>query len=438
MKLELPRGMRDLESDDLLGINYIKEKFFETARLFNFRSIEPSPVEMLATLEAKAGPSISNDIYSFTDKGERNIALRFDLTVGLTRFVASRRDLKLPVKIAAFAGVWRYDEPQAARYRYFHQWDIEIYGSFSLESDAEVIEFSSMFLKKLGLKVIIEINDLQLIEEYIERVLKVHDQNTLREMLRALDKVSKKSSEELISEYSGRINPNVLRSLLDLSKIKGKLEEVRQTLDSKGLISWRKLEELMDSLKSRKVDDTRINLGIVRGLDYYSGIVFEAFDPLVNVGALVGGGRYDTLTEAFGRKDIGASGAAGGVERIVLAMQKHGLLEPLKTPIVYVAHTSLSVRKHVLEIVSDLRKSGINTDYDIQKRSIRKQLEDAYAKNSLLIIFVVEGEIGNGFVTLKDTKDRTETLLNVNNLTEEVCKLFRKRELEQVVPTYGI
>jgi histidyl-tRNA synthetase len=393
---------------------------------------------MLATLEAKAGPSISNDIYSFTDKGERNIALRFDLTVGLTRFVTSRRDLKLPVKIAAFAGVWRYDEPQAARYRYFHQWDIEIYGSFSLESDAEVIEFSSMFLKKLGLKVIIEINDLQLIEEYIEKVLEVHDQKTLREMLRALDKVPKKSSEELINEYSGRINPNILRSLLDLPKIKGRLEEVRETLDSKGLISWSKLEELMDSLKSRKVDDTRINLGIVRGLDYYSGIVFEAFDPLVNVGALVGGGRYDTLTEAFGRKDIGASGAAGGVERIVLAMQKHGLLEPLKTPIVYVAQTSPSVRKHVLEIVSDLRKSGINTDYDIQKRSIRKQLEDAYAKNSLLVIFVVEGEIGNGLVILKDMKDRTETLLNVNNLTEEVCKLFRKRELEQVVPTYGI
>jgi histidyl-tRNA synthetase len=269
-------------------------------------------------------------------------------------------------------------------------------------------------------------------------VIEVHDQTTLREMLRALDKVPKKSSEELIKEYSGRINPNILRSLLDLSKVKGRLEEVRETLDSKGLISWRKLEELMDSLKSRKVDGTRINLGVVRGLDYYSGIVFEAFDPLVNVGALVGGGRYDKLTEAFGRKDIGASGAAGGVERIVLAMQKHGLLEPLKTPIVYVVHTSLSVRKHVLEIVSDLRKSGINTDYDIQKRSIRKQLEDAYTKNSLLIIFVVEGEIGNGFVTIKDMKDRTENVLNVNNLTEEVCKLFRKREIEQVVPTYGI
>jgi histidyl-tRNA synthetase len=426
MKLELPRGMRDLESDELLGINYIKEKFFETTRLFNFKSIEPSPVEMLATLEAKAGPTISNDIYSFTDKGGRNIALRFDLTIGLTRFIASRRDLKMPVKIAAFAGVWRYDEPQAARYRYFHQWDIEIYGSFSLESDAEVIEFVSTFLKKLGLKVIIEINDLQLIEQYIQSVLGVYDQKIIREMLRALDKVPKKGLEEVFKEYSTTIDSTLLRSLLDLSRIKGRLEEVRSNVETKGLISWLKLEELMDSLKSRKVNDTRINLGVVRGLDYYSGIVFEALDPLVDVGALVGGGRYDILTDAFGRKDVGASGAAGGVERIVLAMQKNGLLEPLKTPIVYVVHTSPSVRKHVLEIVSDLRKSGVCTDYDIQGRSIRRQLEDAYTKNSLLIVLVVQGEIENGLVTLKDMKDRTETKLNVNHLQEAVCRMFHQ------------
>ncbi len=424
MKLELPRGMRDLESDELFGINYIKEKFLETTRLFNFKSIEPSPIEMLATLEAKAGPMISNDLYSFTDKGERHIALRFDLTVGLTRFIASRRDLKMPVKIAAFAGVWRYDEPQAARYRYFHQWDIEVYGSFSLESDAEVIEFVSTFFKKLGLKVVIEINDLQLIEEYIRRVLGVSDQKIILEMLRALDKVPKKSIEEVVSEYSNTINPTLLRNLLEASRVKGRLEEVRANMDAKSQISWRKLERLMDSLKSRKVDDTRINMGIVRGLDYYSGIVFEAFDPLVDVGALVGGGRYDILTDAFGRKELGASGAAGGVERIVLAMQKRGLLETLRPPIVYVVYTSHSVSKQALEIVSNLRKSGIYTDYDILGRPIRRQLEDAHTKNPLLIVLVAQGEIESGFVTLKDMKHGTETKLNVNHLQEAVSKSF--------------
>ena len=105
--------MRDLESDGFHNIGYVREKFLECIPLFNFKLIEPSPIEMLSTLETKAGPNISNEIYNFTDKAGRKIALRFDLTVGLTRFVTSRRDLKMPVKVAAFGGVWRYDEPQA-------------------------------------------------------------------------------------------------------------------------------------------------------------------------------------------------------------------------------------------------------------------------------------------------------------------------------------
>lgn len=424
MKLDLPRGMRDLESEELTCINSIREKFFETTRLFNFKGVEPSPIELLSTLEAKAGASISNEIYSFTDKGDRDIALRFDLTVGLTRLVASRRDLKMPVKIGAFAGVWRYDEPQAARYRYFHQWDVEIYDSFSVESDAEVIEFVSSFLKKLGLKVTIEVNDLKLMVEYIQSVLGVHDQQVIREMLRAIDKVQKKGPNAVLDEYSSRIDSGLLRNLLDFVSTKGTLEKVRSILGARELEGWGGLEDLIDSLKSRKLHADRINLGIVRGLDYYSGIVFEAFDPIADVGALVGGGRYDTLTESFGRKDIGATGAAGGVERIMIAMQKHGLLRSLKTPVVYVAYDSARVRSQALEIVSDLRNSGISTDYDTQRRSIRKQLEDAIARGSALTVIVTEEDLAKGVVTLREMKERVETKLRVKDLKQVANKLI--------------
>ena len=108
MKLELPRGMRDLEGDDFAAISFVREKFLETARLYNFTMMEPSPLEMLATLEAKSGSAVSNEIYAFTDKGDRKVALRFDLTIGLTALFAARRDLKMPAKVATFAGVWRY------------------------------------------------------------------------------------------------------------------------------------------------------------------------------------------------------------------------------------------------------------------------------------------------------------------------------------------
>ena len=424
MKLELPRGMRDIESEELHNINYIKEKFIDTAHLFNFKLMEPSPLETLTTLEAKAGASISNEIYSFTDKGHRNIALRFDLTIGLTRFVATRRDLKMPVKLASFSDVWRYDEPQAGRYRYFHQWDIEIYGSPGKESDVEVIEFVSLFLKKLGLNVMVEVNDRQLIEEYIRQKLGVTEGQIVADMLRAVDKVAKKSVSELYNEYKDKISLSVLQQLIDLSGIKGTINEVYSKADLKGLENWSRVAELMDSLKSRGVDNVRVNLGIVRGLDYYSGVVFEAFDPFIELGALVGGGRYDRLTHAFGRQDIGATGAAGGVERIMIALKNKGILKSMPKQMVYVAYTSSIIRASALDIVSILRNSGINTDYSLNERVLRKQLDDAASKDAVLTVIVAPEEIEKGQVTVRSMSDGTESKKKVNELAKSLYNIL--------------
>ena len=424
MKLELPRGMRDIESEELHNINYIKEKFIDTAHLFNFKLMEPSPLETLTTLEAKAGASISNEIYSFTDKGHRNIALRFDLTIGLTRFVATRRDLKMPVKLASFSDVWRYDEPQAGRYRYFHQWDIEIYGSSGKESDVEVIEFVSLFLKKLGLNVMVEVNDRQLIEEYIQQKLGVTEGQIVADMLRAVDKVAKKSVSELYKEYKDKISLSVLQQLIDLSGIKGTINEVYSKADLKGLENWSRVAELMDSLKSRGVDNVRVNLGIVRGLDYYSGVVFEAFDPFIELGALVGGGRYDRLTHAFGRQDIGATGAAGGVERIMIALKNKGILKSMPKQMVYVAYTSSIIRASALDIVSILRNSGINTDYSLNERVLRKQLDDAASKDAVITVIVAPEEIEKGQVTVRSMSDGTESKKKVNELAKSLYNIL--------------
>lgn len=424
MKLELPRGMRDIEPEELHNINYIKEKFIETTNLFNFKLMEPSPLEMLTTLEAKAGASISNEIYSFADKGRRNIALRFDLTIGLTRFVATRRDLKMPVKLASFSDVWRYDEPQAGRYRYFHQWDIEIYGSGSIESDVEVIEFVSVFLKKLGLNIMVEVNDRQLIEEYIRQKLGINEGQTIADMLRAVDKVAKKSVSELYEEYKDKISLSTLQQLIDLSSIKGTINEVYSKADLKGLENWNRVVALMDSLKSRRVNNARVNLGIVRGLDYYSGVVFEAFDPFSELGALVGGGRYDRLTHAFGRQDIGAIGAAGGVERIMIALKKHGILKSVPKQMVYVAYTSSIIRASALDIVSILRNSGISTDYNVNERALRKQLDDAASKNAVLTVIVAPEEIEKGHVTVRSMSDGIESKQKVNELAKTLYNIL--------------
>ena len=425
VNFDLPRGMRDLESDEFRNIGYVREKFLESISLFNFKLMEPSPIEMLSTLETKGGPNISNEIYNFTDKAGRKIALRFDLTIGLTRFVTSRRDLKMPVKVAAFGGVWRYDEPQAGRYRYFHQWDIEIYDSFSNESDAEIIEFVSMFFKKLGLDVCIELNDRQLMEQFVRQKLGVEDEDIILEMFRAVDKVPKKGAERVLREYKDKIQYSLLQRLIDLSKTKGSIEEVVQSQrDVTKSMEKSKLVELIDSLKSRRVDNVRINLGIVRGLDYYSGMVFETFDPLTETGALVGGGRYDNLSKAFGRKDIGATGAAGGVERLMLALGKHGILRLNQPRVTYVAYTSNGVSKDALEVVSILRNNGIVTDYDLHGRTLRKQLDDASVKGAFVTVIISPDEIERGQVTIRSMKDGGESKQQIRDIVKDINELL--------------
>ena len=147
--MELPRGMKDFENSEFLEIEFIRKKFLEISEIFNFKLMEPSPLELLSTLEAKGGETLRDDVYFFKDKGEREIALRFDFTIGLTRFIASQKSFKLPAKISSFGGVWRYDEPQKGRYRFFHQFDIEIFGKVNLEHDAEIIEFDPIIVLML-------------------------------------------------------------------------------------------------------------------------------------------------------------------------------------------------------------------------------------------------------------------------------------------------
>jgi len=399
VNLDLPRGMRDLQYEELRNISFIKEKFKETVEIFDFNQIEPSTLELQSTLEAKSGPSIIEETYSFTDKGGRNIALRFDLTIGLSRFVSMRRDLKLPVKLSSFGGVWRYDEPQLGRYRYFHQWDIEIFGSAEVDADAEVIEFVSFFLRKLGINFIIAINHRSILEEYLAKFLGITDKIVLSEMLRAIDKLSKKSSNQIINEYNQKLDSNNLQNFIQFVSFDGSPEKLLDYDKVKDFQSLDTILNLFDSLKSRTVKNAIVDFRIVRGLDYYSGLVFEAKQPTSQIGSLVGGGRYDKLTEAFGRKELYATGAAGGVERILAAIKDK--VKIAKKPLIYVAYGSRQEKTHALEIVSILRDLDYSVDYDINGRSIAKQFHEASLKNAFAIIIINRDEFKKGFVTIK-------------------------------------
>ena len=401
--------------DEMIKIEYVRQIFLETAKAFGFDLIEPSPIELLSVLEAKSGPSIRDEIYQFKDKGDREVALRFDFTVGLTRYATSQKNLKLPAKFSSFGGVWRYDEPQKGRYRFFHQWNIETFGNLNTEHDAETIEFTSRFFDNLKLQNIsIDINHRKLVESYINQIFESNE-TTLHDIFRAVDKTQKKSKDEILQEYKQKgHSPEKLEKILEFSNLKGTPSEIEQSFDTSSLDGWNELCNLYDSLKNRGIDNIRINFGIVRGLDYYSGIVFEAFDTTSDLGALVGGGRYDNLPNAFGRNDLGATGVAGGVERIILRLDEQGISCIPSNDTTSVLYVNDELKSDAINCASKLRKLGITVNIDLTTKSLKKQMEIS-SSSKFSIIFAPE-EFARGHVVLRNMIDRTEKQISLDEL----------------------
>ena len=418
--MDLPRGMKDFENDEFSKIEFVREKFLETSEIFGFKLMEPSPIESLSTLEAKGGESIKDDIYFFKDKGEREIALRFDFTVGLTRFAVSQKSMKLPAKTSAFGGVWRYDEPQKGRYRFFHQWDVEIFGKENLEYDAEIIEFTSQFFSKLNLQnIVIDISHRKLVQSYINKIFESDDSQILSDMLRAVDKIQKKSKQDIISEYEKKgYSTEKLEKIIAFSEIHGTPDDITKKIDTSSLDSWNEITSVYDSLKNRNISNIRINLGIVRGLDYYSGIVFEAFDTTFDIGALVGGGRYDSLPEAFGRTDFGATGVAGGIERIILALEnQNSKFKEIETRI-SVLYVNEQMKYEAIKIASSLRDKGMFVNIDLNDKPLKKQMEQS--TDSKFAIIIAPNEFSNGTVVLRNMLDRSEKQVKLEELFSEL------------------
>jgi len=409
--------MKDFEEKDHANIEHIRSHFKQLSSLYGFSFMDPSPIELLSVLETKSGPAIRDEIYFFTDKGDREVALRYDFTVGLTRNATAQKSMRWPAKFSSFGGVFRYDEPQKGRYRYFHQWDIEVYGKPGIESEAEIIEFTSRLFDSLLLKdITIDINHRELIESYINKLFNSKDPKLVSDILRAIDKIQKKSKQEILDEFKDRYDQDTLEKILKFSQIKGSIKEVEEKINTAQLDSWDYLKQLFDSLENRGVSNVRINFGIVRGLDYYSGTVFEVFDKNSTLGALAGGGRYDSLTKAFGREDIGATGVAGGVERIIITMQEQKIISETKQPRVSVLYTNEEMQKVAMSIASLLRLANLPTNIDLSGKPLKKQMDQATDSRFCIIVGPKELEVGK--VVLRDMKSGAESQVDIEKITD--------------------
>lgn len=426
-KFPLPRGMHDIYPEEMAERLWLYGKILDVMRRYGFRLVEPTPIETLETLEAKSGPAIKEEIYHFKDKAGRSLGLRFDLTVGMTRMVASRSDLPEPFKICAISGMWRYDEPQFARYRYFHQWDAEIYGSEHPLADAEIIALSMDVLDEVGLKEYeILINSRPLVEGYIES-LGIKDRNVREEILRLIDKIKKTPHTELVEKLRPlAMSQRNLDLIMDFISLKGTANKVLKELSSlesksesyiKGLET---LNSLVDYLSwYGKLSKCILDMSVVRGIDYYDGIVFEAYDKGgEEVGAILGGGRYDTLGKIYSKRGLPATGVAGGIERMLISLRKAKLIpaETSQNPKIFVAAVNDEVRDKAVMLASKIRKEEISCEIDLKNRSLRKQLEFAEGIGVLYTVIVGPRELAKGRVRIRDMKKRMEDEISLPSL----------------------
>jgi histidyl-tRNA synthetase len=380
--------------------------------------MEPSSLELLETLEARSGPSVRDEVYFFKDKSNRDLGLRFDLTVGITRYVAGKRELAQPVRMGSYGAVWRYDEPQYGRYRWFYQWDAELYGPKSAAADAEIIEFAYTLFKKLGAKPSIQVGSRKVIESFIRKRVGIVDEAKLQDSFRAVDKLSKKDISEIAQEYSASLTRQQLEQIAEFAGNRGKPSDIIGKIESEKLDAS-DIASVIDALKSRRIGDLEVNLGIVRGIDYYTGMVFEAYDSEnTRLGSLCGGGRYDSLPSVYGRPDMGATGVAGGIERALLAYK---FSQPLSFR-VFVAPIGKeeNIVSEAAAIAAELRSAGISAQSEIGGRSLRKILESQSASRASAIIFLGEKEIAEDKLKIKWINDGKEISVKRSDLLSAI------------------
>ena len=427
----LPRGIRDIEPEEMAKRNWVYGRIRDVFRRYAFQEMEPATLEELRTLEAKSGPAIKDEIYWFSDKAGRSIGLRFDLTVGMARMVAGRSDLPEPTKLASIGGNWRYDEPQFGRYRYFTQWDAEIFGSDDPTADAEVIALSMDILENVGLKEFeVRISNRRIIQSFVEN-LGLKTQEKIEAIFRIVDKSRKISSEAVVAELRAEgLEGTVADSLMkfmsirgDPAQVLGRLSEVK-TREKEGALGYRQLAGLADALQGfNRLSRCFFDMSVVRGIGYYDGIVFEAFDKGgEEVGAILGGGRYDKLCAIYGKRNIPATGVAGGIERLLISLERAAVFPKLtQVGTVFVAAVNDDVRQRALAIADQLRTLRIPSDVDVKRRSLAKQLEYADSLGIPFALIVGPQEVESGRFKLRDMRKRTEESLTLDEIIRHIA-----------------
>jgi histidyl-tRNA synthetase len=414
---ERPRGTNDWGPADMVKRRGVGSAFAGLADSFGFREVQTPTFESLELFTTKSGPTIVRELYAFKDQGGRDLALRPEFTASILRFyVAELRSLPKPVKVYCRGAAFRYEEPQKGRYREFEQLDAEIIGGATLPSDAEVLALAIGTMKAIGLKrVKARIGHIGMLRAYLP--FKPEQQGVI---LHAIDK---KNTAMLHDELKRLGKPNLeepLRRLAELSGDVHVLDDAARILGAPGKEGLDYLRHLDAELSRHGVGPSEysFDMGVVRGLDYYTGMVFEIDSPNLGAEKQVGGGGAYTLAELFGGEPVPQTGFALGLDRLVMAADAEGVSMKAVPFDAYVVPIGEAVRGRAVEIVTKLRSSGLRADIDLVGRGPSKNLDYANSIGARYAILVGERELKGNAVALRDMATGEQKQVSLENLVE--------------------
>jgi len=424
------RGMNDYLPKDALKLRHVEQKTREIAQLYGYDEVITPTVESYELLAAKAGEEMRHRMYAFNDMAGRKIALRAEFTPSIARLVATRmRNVAKPLKLFCVGSLYRYDEPQLGRSREFWQANYELMGTNKPEADVEIITLTSHLLDTVGLHYYLKMGHVGILRGVLSQENIAEAQQN--QIMQLLDK--KQWNQALAAAHSLNVSQLCLQTLKSLIETRGKdaskvLQKIMQTVKNHENASKaaQNLQEILELTKNSGIkSEILIEAGFARGLEYYTGMIFEPYVPeLERTGlALGGGGRYDKLIELFGGEPTPAVGVAPGIDRIILAMDKQKV--PLRLPDTKHALV-ISLKEEMLtqayRIASTMRQAGIPTEVELMRRSVSKALSDSDRRGVHFSVLIGPEEAEEGKVTLRNMKKGQQRKVTTEELVKEIVK----------------
>jgi len=423
--IERPRGTRDFDPAAMAKHRQVEDALRRAAESFGFREIMTPTVEHLDLFTAKSGPGIIEELYAFKDKGGRDVALRPEFTASVIRFYLSElRSLPKPLKLYCLGNAFRYEEPQKGRYREFFQFNAEILGGSSLEADAELLALALAALRHVGLRQTeARVGHIGMLRAFLREA-----GARQAAILHALDK---KDFERLRAELAGAglsRHEETLKTVVGLKGGLDVLDEAARLLGGDAAPAVDYLRRLRERLSHYGLADAvTFDLGVVRGLDYYTGMVFEIDSPNLGAEKQVGGGGGYTLAELLGGEPVASTGFAIGIDRVILAAEVEKVPMSSRRLDVYVFAIGEGARTAAMRALAELRAAGFTADTDLVGRGPSKNLDYANATGARLAVMVGEKELRSGTWAVKDMGSGEQATIPASSLLAEVASRLGAR-----------